>query len=87
MTLGLSLHLWQLILLPLLPLALVRRSGRIVIFLIGIAFFVGIVSLLGSSDSYGLVVPFWGLAFSLACVIAELPAHFIRRLRMRRQTS
>ena len=86
MILGLLLHLWPAILVPMVPLAFIRRAGRIAFFLLGIALFFGIGFLQGPQgpDSYGLIIPFYGLALSLAAVLAELPAIFIRRLRGRR---
>lgn len=86
MILGLMLHLWWLILLPMVPLALIRRAGRITFFLLGIAFYFGSGLLQGRQgpDSYGLIIPFYGLALSLAAALAEVPALFIRRWRKRR---
>jgi hypothetical protein len=64
-------------------LALIRRAGRVVAFPLGLAFFFGYGFLQGPQgpDSYGLVIPFYGLALSLAALLAEVPAFFIRRFR------
>jgi hypothetical protein len=87
--LALMLHLWWLILLPMLPLAIIRRAGRIVFFLIGVLFFLAVTLSMGPQGPHSLTpyIPFLGLALSLACVLAELPAFFIHRMRKRRSNS
>jgi hypothetical protein len=80
------LYLWPLILIPLVPLALIRPVGRLVFFILGLAFFAGIgfVMNLGGPDSPSLIIPFWGLCLSVAALLAELLSRAIKLVRRRR---
>jgi hypothetical protein len=67
------LFLAPLIILPAGLLLLIRPVGRLVFFIIGLIFFVGIEfgMELGGPDSPALILPFVGLCVSLAAVLAE----------------
>ena len=81
--LSILLHFWPVTLVPTLLLLLVRPLARLVFFLLGLLFFFAVNAFGGISgpDNPLLVLPFIGLALSLAAMLAELVVRIGRYLR------
>jgi hypothetical protein len=83
-----SALLWYLAPFSLLPAALLLLVGpvaRLVFFLLGLAFCLGIgfVMDLGGPDSPGLIIPFFGLVLSAGAIIAEALYRLWKMVRSR----
>ena len=78
--------LWPLVLVPLVLLLIIRPVGRLVFFILGVAFFVGTALTidLSGADSPAFIIPCCGLCLSLAAILAELLSRAVRLVRRHR---
>ena len=81
------LILWPAIVVPAVLLLWIRPAGRLAFFLIGLVFLFAANALmdLGGPDSPALIIPFLGLAVSVAAAIAEAAVRLARAVRRYRE--
>ena len=73
------------VIIPAIILALVPRSLRLTIAVLGLlfSFGIGLVMDLGGPDSPALILPLYGLAVAFGAVLGEFMAIFVRGVRQR----
>jgi hypothetical protein len=79
------LSLWPFILMATVPLAFLHPLGRLIAFVLGLAFFLAVWFIPWDSGLHGegIWFSFLGLGLCTAAVLAEVAFRVIRRLRQR----
>jgi hypothetical protein len=80
---GAVLSLWPFILMATVPMAFVHPVARLIAFMLGLAFFLGVWFIPWDSGLHGegLWFSFLGLGLCTAAMLAEVAFRVIRRLR------